>query len=165
MDGHSKVQELFLARPFVLGTRLILAFPVATIVVSLVLAAVACFLTYTRLGYQTSRLDLLNPKSSYNKLWIEYIKEFGDEDDAVIVVEGQGREQVVPVLEELSRALSREDRLFHAVLHEVDLGKIRSKGLHYLSPEELRGIEGFLDEVAPILAGDWSPLNLGNMAA
>ena len=128
------------------------------------LAAVACYLTATRLGYQTSRLDLLNPKSNYNRLWIEYIKEFGDEDDAVVVVEGASREQVVPVLEELSTALAREDRLFHAVLHEVDLGKIRSKGLHYLSPDELLGIDRFLTELGPILGGDWSPLNLGNMA-
>ena len=164
MEGPSKADQLFLARPFVLGTRLILAYPIATIAIALGLAAFACYLTATRLGYQTSRLDLLNPKSSYNRLWIEYIKEFGDEDDAVVVVEGAGREQVVPVLEELSKALAREDRLFHAVLHEVDLGKIRSKGLHYLSPDELTGIDRFLNELGPILAGDWSMLNLGNMA-
>jgi uncharacterized protein len=165
MEGPPRAEQLFLARPFVLVTRLILAYPVTTIALALALAVAACFLTATRLGYQTSRLDLLNPKSNYNRLWIEYIKEFGDEDDAVIVVEGPGREQVVPVLQELSTALAREDRLFHAVLHEVDLGKIRSKGLHYLSPEELKGIEQFLTELGPILAGDWSPLNLGNMAS
>ncbi|MBI3837834.1 MAG: MMPL family transporter [Planctomycetia bacterium] len=164
MEGQSSADQLFLARPFVFGTRLILAYPVATIAIALGLAAAACYLTGTLLGYQTSRLDLLNPKSNYNRLWIEYIKEFGDEDDAVVVVEGKGREQVVPVLEELSAALAREDRLFHAVLHEVDLGKIRSKGLHYLSPEELLGVDQFLTELSPILAGDWSPLNLGNMA-
>ncbi len=166
-DGRSREQggQLFLARPFVLGTRLIIAYPVFTIAVALALAGVACYLTATRLGYQTSRLDLLNPKSNYNRLWVEYIKEFGDEDDAVVVVEGAGREQVVPVLEELSAALAREDRLFHAVLHEVDLGKIRSKGLHYLSPDELAGIDGFLTELGPILSGDWSPLGVGNMAA
>ncbi|HEX3724997.1 MAG TPA: MMPL family transporter, partial [Pirellulales bacterium] len=156
--------QLFLARPFVLITRLILAFPVTTIALALGLAGVACYLTATRLGYQTSRMDLLNSKSSYNRLWNEYIKEFGDEDDAVIVVEGSGREQVVPVLEELSASLAREDRLFHAVLHEVDMGKIRSKGLHYLSPDELLGLDQFLTELGPILAGDWSPLNLSNMA-
>ena len=164
MDGPSSADQLFLARPFVLGTRLILAYPVATITVAIGLALAACYLTATQLGYQTSRLDLLNPKSNYNRLWLEYIKEFGDEDDAVVVVEGQGRDQVVPVLEDLSKALAREDRLFHAVLHEVDLGKIRSKGLHYLSPDELLGIDHFLTELGPILGGDWSPLSLGNMA-
>ncbi len=162
MEGP-QAEPLFLARPFVWGTRLILAFPVTTLAVSLGLAAVACYLTATRLGYQTSRMDLVDANSSYSKLWNEYIQEFGDEDDAVIVVEGAGREQVVPVLEELSKALAREDQLFHAVLHEVDLGKIRSKGLHYLSPEELNGLDQFLAELGPILAGDWSPLNLSNM--
>jgi hypothetical protein len=164
MEGPSKGDPLFLARPFVVGTRLIIAYPIATIAICLGLAAAACLLTATRLGYQTSRMDLLNPKSNYNRLWIEYIKEFGDEDDAVVVVEGAGRDQVVPVLEEISAALARDDRLFHAVLHEVDLAKIRSKGLHYLSPDELLGVDRFLNELGPILGGDWSPLNLGNMA-
>ena len=163
-EGPESGDALFLARPFVLGTRLVLAFPVTTLAIMLGLAAIACYLTATRLGYQTSRMDLLDPKSSYNRLWIEYIEEFGDEDDAVVVVEGAGREQVVPVLEELSRSLAREDRLFHAVLHEVDLGKIRSKGLHYLSPDELADIDEFLSELGPILAGDWSSLNVSAMA-
>ena len=164
-DGQTPADHSFLARPFVWGTRLILAYPVATIAVSIGFALVALALSWTRLGYRTSRLDLLNPKSDYNRLWLEYVKEFGEADDAVIVVEGSGRDQVVPVLEELSSALAREDRLFHAVLHEVDLSKIRAKGLHDLSPEELTAIDGFLAEAQPIVAGDWSRLNIGNMAS
>src|SRR5262249_28927048 len=99
----------------------------------------------------------------YNRLWIEYINEFGDDDDAVVVVEGESRDQVVPVLQEISQSLARQERLFHAVLHEVDLGKIRSKGLHYLSPDELLGVDRFLVQVGPILQGNWSLLNLGHM--
>jgi len=163
MEGRSSAEPLFLAQPFVWGTRLILAFPVATLAIAIGTAAFCCYLTATRLGYQTSRMDLVNSDSNYGKLWNEYIQEFGDEDDAVIVVEGAGRDQVVPVLEELSAALAREDRLFHAVLHEVDRAKIRSKGLHYCSPEELASLEQFLAELGPILGGDWSPLNLSNM--
>ena len=30
--------------------------------------------------------------------------------------------------------------------------------MHYLSPDELLGIDRFLTELGPILAGDWSPL-------
>jgi len=112
MDGPRQREQPFLARPFVLGTRLILAYPVATIALALVLAGVCCYLTATRLGYQTSRMDLLDPNSNYNRLWSEYIEEFGDEDDAVVVVEGPAREKVVPVLEELSAALAREDLVF-----------------------------------------------------
>ena len=163
MDGPVP-KESVLARPFLGMTRVILASPVAVIAVAVGLAILAIVYSFTHLGYRTSRLDLLNPKSDYNRLWVDYINEFGDEDDAVVVVEGAGRDQVVPVLEELSSALAREDRLFHAVLHEVDLGKVRSKGLHYLSPDELLGIDQFLNEVTPIIAGDWSRLSLGSMA-
>lgn len=163
MDGHS-ADESLLARPFVALTRAIIAFPWPTLAVGLAAAIVCLIYTAGNLGYRTSRLDLLNPKSDYNRLWIEYLEEFGEADDAVVVVEGAGREQVVPVLEELSKAISREERLFHAVLHEVDLGAIRSKGLHYLPPDELLGIDKFLNEVNPVLAGDWSRLNVGSVA-
>ena len=69
------------------------------------------------LGYRTSRHDLVNAESDYNQNWNEYINEFGEEDDAVIVVEGPGREQVVPVLEEISVALAREQNLVAARQH------------------------------------------------
>lgn len=164
-DGPTPADHSFLSRPFVAITRLIITYPWGTLALAVGLAALCIVYAGLQMGYRTSRLDLLNPKSDYNRLWIQYIEEFGDEDDAVVVVEGAGREQVVPVLEELSKALAREDRLFHAVLHEVDLRKIRSKGLHYLSPDELLGIEGFLNEATPIVNGDWSRLNLVNMTS
>ena len=144
-------------------TRAVVRFPVATVTLGVALACVSIYLSTTRLSFHTSRLDLLNPESDYNRLWIDYINEFGDDDDAVVVVEGASRDQVVPVLQEISQSLSRQERLFHAVLHEVDLAKIRSKGLHYLSPDELMRLDGFLAEVGPILDGNWSLLNLGHM--
>jgi len=144
-------------------TRLVLRFPVPTLALSVGLAVICIIYTIGHLGYKSSRLDLLNPKSDYNRLWIEYINEFGDEDDAVIVVEGAGREQVVPVLEELSASLRREKRLFHAILHEVDLTKIRAKGLHYLPADQLQTIDRFLDEAMPIAGGDWSRLQVGKL--
>ncbi len=160
-EGIPQADDSLFARPLRLATRLVLRFPVAVIVVGVLLALFSAVLASKHLGFHTSRLDLLNPDSGYNKLWIEYIKEFGDKDDAVIVVEGPSSEQVVPVLEELSEALAREGQLFHAILHEVDLSKIRSKGLHYLSVDELAEIDRGLDRVEPILQGDWSQLNLG----
>jgi len=166
MDRHpaSDTAPSRLARAMSLITRLVVRFPVATLALAVGLAAVSLALTATRLGFRTSRLDLLNPESAYNRLWLEYIKEFGDEDDAVVLVEGAHRDQVVTVLRELSAALVQQDHLFHAILHKVDLSKIRSKGLHYLPQEELLAIESFVREVEPILDGDWSRLNLVHMA-
>ena len=162
-EGMPQAEPSPLARPLGWLTRLVLRFPVATLALAVAAALVALALSGSRLGFRTSRLDLLNSESSYNRLWIDYIDEFGDEDDVVVVVEGANRELVVPVLEEISTSLGRQDRLFHAVLHEVDLSKIRSKGLHYLRPEELFGLEHFVTKVEPIIQGDWTRLNLGNM--
>jgi hypothetical protein len=153
-----------LAAPLNIATRVALAYPAATVALAIALTVMSLVITWGKLGYRTSRLDLLDPKSDYNRLWIDYINEFGDEDDAVVVVEGASREQVVPVLEEISTLLAREDQLFHAVLHGVDLGRIRSKGLHYLSQQELLGVEQFLGSVIPIVEGNWSRLNLVRMA-
>lgn len=157
-------ENTLLARVFRGATACILRYPVAVVALAVGLALAAILLTGSQLGYRTSRLDLLNPNSDFNRLWIEYIKEFGEDDDAVVVVEGLGRDEVVPVLKEISTLLARENRLFHAVLHEVDLAKVRAKGLHYLPPQELMAIEGFLQQATPVLNGDWSPLNIGAMA-
>jgi hypothetical protein len=158
-------QVAFYGRPLVWLTRLSLRYPVATIALATGLAIVSLVYTSANLGYRTNRLDLVNPNNDYNRLWRDYANEFGDEDDAVVVVEGANRDKVVPVLQEISTLLAREDQLFHAVLHGVNLEKIRGKGLHYLSSEELLGVERFLSEVSPIVDGNWSRLNLGHMTA
>src|SRR5664279_231996 len=111
-QGHNTI----LARIMRGITRLVVRFPVATLVIALALSAASMYVTVTRLTFHTSRLDLLNPESDYNRLWIEYINEFGDDDDAVIVVEGESRDRVVTVLQEVSRALSQQEHLFRAVL-------------------------------------------------
>ncbi len=144
-------------------TRVILRFPVTTLAVAVGLAAICVAYAVGHLGYKSSRLDLLNPKSDYNRLWIEYINEFGDEDDAVIVVDGPSGDQVVPVLAELSTALGQEKRLFHAILHEVNLSKIRAKGLHYVPKDQLQAINHFLDDALPITGGEWSRLQVGKL--
>ena len=145
-------------------TRIVLRFPVATLALAVGLAGICALYSITHLGYRSSRLALLNPKNDYNKLWIDYIHEFGDEDDAVIVVDGSGHDQVVPVLVELSAALSRDKRLFHAILDEVDLTKIRAKCLHLdvVPVGLLQTIEGFLNTEALPVVKDWSRLQVGN---
>jgi len=162
-EGMPPTEPSLLARPLGWLARCVLRRPVAVLALAVTVALVSVVLTGGRLRFRTSRLDLLDPECHHNRLWVDYINEFGAQDDVVIVVQGAGREKVVPVLEDLSSALLREDRFFHAVLHEVNLAKIRSKGLYYLSENELLGIEAFLDEAMPIVAGDWQRLNLSNM--
>jgi hypothetical protein len=137
----------------------------ATVVIGVLAAIASLYLSQTRLGFRTSRADLLSPKSEFNRLWVEYTKEFGATEDVIVVVEGASQEKVVPVIDELAADLFRETRLWNTVLHKIDLTKIRSKGLYYLKPEVLAGIEQFLDKFAPLIRGNWAQMNLGNMSA
>ena len=156
-------------RPGLLGqilvgwTRICLRYPWAVVMLAVLSAAASGLFTARNLGYKVSRVDLLNPKSDYNKLWIDYIREFGEDDDAVIVVEGESRDGVIAVLEEVSREVRREESLFRSVLHEVDLSRIRSKGLHYLSPADLKAIDRFIERMQPVLDGGWAQLKVGTM--
>jgi hypothetical protein len=149
--------------PLTLLTRLVVRFPLPTLIASLALALVAGSWTASRLGMRTSRLDLLNPESSYNKLWIDYIGEFGDRDDTVVVVEGDGPQQVVPALDQVAAVLRQHDRDFQAVLHRIDLTPLRDKGLYQLPLEDLRRLDLFIQGLDPVLQGDWSQLRVASL--
>ncbi len=164
-EGTPHENISLLGRLLVGVTWLALRFPMATVVVGVAAAVVSLYLTQTRLGFRTSRADLLSPKSDFNRLWVDYTKEFGATEDVIVVVEGESREKIIPVIDEIAADLSRETRLWNTVLYKIDLAKIRSKGLYYLKPEELAGIEQFLDKFAPVIGGNWTQMNLGNTAA
>ena len=160
-DDHANPS--LLAAALVGWTKLCLAAPTAVLVAALLSAVAAGVFTARSLGYKVSRVDLLDPRSDYNKLWIDYIQEFGQDDDAVVVVEGESRERVVRVLEELSREVARDGDLFRSVLHEVDLSRIRAKGLHYLSPADLAALDRFIERTQPIVEGGWAHLKVTSM--
>ena len=82
-EGKPLTEPALLARPLTWITRQVLRLPMAVLALAAVLTGVSLILTATRLGFRTSRLDLLNPQSGCNQLWIEYINEFGDADDVV----------------------------------------------------------------------------------
>jgi hopanoid biosynthesis associated RND transporter like protein HpnN len=153
----------FLGRVLVAWTRICLRFPFAVLALAILSATVSGMWTARHLGYKVSRVDLLDPESEYNKLWIDYIREFGEDDDAVVVVEGESRDGVIRALQELSAEVARQDTLFRSVLHEVDLSQIRSKGLHYLSPVDLAAIDRFIEQTQPILEGAWAQLKVATM--
>jgi len=160
-----RAESSLVAKPLEWITALVIRFPVATMVVSGLLAAGSLVLAQTRLQFQTSRSSLLSPKSDYNRRWLEYADEFGEQDDVVVVVSGENRQAILPVLDELAERLKREPKFFRSVFHRVDTAKFQAKGLYYLKPEKLAEIEGFLGSVRPVIEGQWSALNVGGQVA
>ena len=71
-----------LGRALVAWTRVCLRHPLTVVMLAILSAVAAGAWTARHLGYKVSRVDLLDPESEYNKLWIDYIREFGEDDDA-----------------------------------------------------------------------------------
>ena len=165
MSAERKPQEepSLLAAPLGYVTAWAVRRPAAVLAAAILLAVASIVITIGGLGFHTSRLDLINPQCAHNRLWVDYINEFGDQDDVVVLVQGTSRDQIVPVLEDLSARLLKNDRYFKAVLHEVDLSTVRSKGLYYLPEKELQTIGPFLREYGPIIDGDWQKLQMSHM--
>ena len=145
---HRSLLELSLQWTTVAVTR----FPVATLVVCLGLAAAATHHTRDNLTFKTSRADLIDPDTEYHQRWMNYIREFGDAtEDMVVVVEASDATTIQQTLDDLGKRLESETDLFQNVLYRVDLSHLREKALQYSSPEQLQMILHQLDELGPLL--------------
>jgi len=154
-----------LGRPLRWLTAAVLWMPRVTLGVALVVAVVSIVLAVYGLGFRTRRLDLLNPASDFNQLWLAYIREFGDRDDVILVVRGDDPAAVISALDELAVRLAREPGLFDHVLHAIDLSPLQAKGLHYLRVEQVEQVEQFVRVSEPIRRNDWSGLELLSILA
>ncbi|MDR2169628.1 MAG: MMPL family transporter [Planctomycetaceae bacterium] len=152
-----------LARPIAGITRVCCRNPVSVIALSVFIALFCIYWTYEYLGFKMSRLDLINPNSSFNRLWLDYIEEFGDNNEVTIVIEGQGNAEVIPVLESLADEIANYPQLFNGVLHGVNISSIRSKGLHYVPNRELEQINQFVTESQKITQNNWDQLSINKM--
>ena len=90
-EGKPQTEFSLLERPLKLLTLLVARFPVSVITVSALLVALSLTSAQLSLGFRTSRADLLNPKSEYNRRWNEFAEEFGEQDDVTVVVHGKTR--------------------------------------------------------------------------
>jgi uncharacterized protein len=143
--------------------RWVLRAPRVTLGCCILLAVLSGTYAWQVLELRTSRLDLLNPRSPFHQRWIAYLEEFGEDDDAVVVVEGRDSRKVAVVLEELGRRLEDAGDLFQSVMHRVDTASIESKGLYLLEPESLERVVRFTEEMLPAVREQWEPLTAGHL--
>jgi len=148
--SHTTETSMF-AKPLGSLTLLCCRFPGAVLVVSVLIAAFGLYWTYGNLGLKMSRLDLINPHSGFNKLWLDYIDEFGDNNEVIAVVEGKENSEVIAVLELLAKKIAEFPDLYQDVLQGVDLSGIHHKGLHYIPVEDLQTIQQFVAQTLTLL--------------
>jgi hopanoid biosynthesis associated RND transporter like protein HpnN len=140
--------------------RLVLAVSFALCVLSGVAAA-------TRLEYHTSRNDLISARKESQRRWQEYLAEFGDDDDIVVVVQGREHDRMKAALEEVAARLGERPELFDRIFYKVDLRHLRSRGLLLAPLEQVRTIhDDYLGDMQPLLdfaPFSWHALSLHSM--
>ncbi|GAA4427116.1 MMPL family transporter [Bremerella cremea] len=166
MPSHTETsdEQSLMSKPLAWGTRLVVRYPIVVLLVAFLVAGSCVFYATNHLGFKTSRLDLINKHSSFNRLWREYLDQFSADDDVVVIIEGPSREEIVPALEDLYTQLSAENQSFYAVLHERGLSKVREKGLHFLPEADLSKIDQQLHRMWPLMQGQWDSISVAQMA-
>ncbi len=134
-EGNPLAETSILARPLEIITRFTLRSPVGVLWVVCGLGLLCVLLTINGLGFKSSRLDLLNPQSTYNKRWLNYLAEFGDRDDAVVVVQSSDPKAVIATIDDLAQRIGKQPELFESLLYRQDLTSIRSKGLQLVAEQ------------------------------
>ncbi len=136
--------------------------------------ALSCILclwyTYANLTYENQRNDLHGKEKAYFQRWEQYVKEFGDDDDMVVVVQGKDRGQMIAAMEDLASQIEQKPDLFDRLFYKVDLRSLRNRALLFLPPEQIRLIQDNLSGMnllleVPVLGGidplfGWKSLNL-----
>lgn len=160
-EGTPHEASIF-ATPLAWVTARVLAAPRTTVLAGVALALIGIVCSALGLGFRTSRLDLLNRESEWNQRWLAYLREFGDQDDAVVVVDGANAAAVTAAVDDLAAELARDERHFSSIFHRLELGRIRAKGLHLAPVDKLQELEAFVSQAEPVLRGDWQQLAVAN---
>jgi len=138
-DGHDASRSSWMATGIESLTKAACRWPRATL--WLVFAStIGCSLfAWQNLSIKTNRADLISPDAPYQKRWNAYAKAFGDvTEDLVVVIEADDRRAIIKAVNDLGPRVEREDGFFKNVLYRIDLQPLASKGLQFLSTEELQ---------------------------
>ncbi len=102
--------------------------------------------------------------------WQQYVKEFGDDDDMVVVVRGKDRGQMIAALEDVAAQVRQSPNLYDRLFYKVDLRPLHNRALLFLSADQIRLIQDNLLDLkllleVPVLGGldplfGWKSLNL-----
>ena len=143
---HSVVRRLLLGL-----VSWVCRYPLFVLILSLGLAGFSVYAAATRLQYKTQRNDLMSPHKDYQQRWRDYLAEFGDDDDIVVVVKGDDRPRMEQALEKLAAEVKARPDLFDRLFYKVDLRSLRNRALLFLSTEEIAAIQQHLRDMGLLL--------------
>jgi hopanoid biosynthesis associated RND transporter like protein HpnN len=118
---------------------------------SVLAVALSAFAACTRLQYKTQRNDLISPRKESQQLWRQYLAEFGDDDDMVVVIRGKNPAHMKEALESLASRIRTKSELFDRLFYKVDLRSLHNRALMFLTTPEIEKICTDLRGMGPLL--------------
>lgn len=158
-------------------TRVAASRPGITLAATLISVILCVTGTVLFLKFKTERSDLIDPSAEFHQRWQSYTDSFGDSSDLVVIFEGLAPEATVsgdPVgspddiklaMDDLGSRMVADTEHFSQVLYRIEPGELRTKGLQYLSPQQLEETLNLLEEFRPVLEGQWDRLRLDALGA
>jgi hopanoid biosynthesis associated RND transporter like protein HpnN len=142
MDAEPESMEEagWFARGLAAAVAVICRWPWTVLGVTVLSCVVCGVYTWNSLTYLTHRNDLISNKKEYLKRWHQYVEEFGDDDDMVVVVKGGDRAVMEHALDELAAEIGKRPETFERLFYKVDLRPLHSRALLFLGTEQVRAI-------------------------
>jgi len=103
------------------------------------------------LKFDTDRNNLVGGNQRYHHNFLEYQKEFPQQDDLVVVVESENVEKNRQFVERLGAKLEAETNLFKDVFYKGDLAMMGSKALLFAPESDLTGLRDTLKSDLPFI--------------
>jgi hypothetical protein len=119
--------------------------------VSTILVGLSAFAAVNHLKYKTQRSDLISPRKESQQRWRQYLAEFGDDDDMVVVVRGNDRSRMEAAFESLADKIRTHPELFDRLFYKVDLRSLHNRALLFLPTAEIDKICKNLGGMEPLL--------------
>lgn len=162
MDSKPREETGFLARALAGAVGVIGRHPWLVLAAIALSCAVCGIYTWKNLTYLTHRNDLISSNKEYLKRWRQFVDEFGEDDDMVVVVQGDDRQQMEKVLDELAAEIDRRPESFERLFYKVDLTSLHRRALLFLPTEQIRLVQGHIQGMSlllePPVLGSLDPL-------
>src|SRR5437868_4743352 len=95
--------------------------------------------TVANLQFDTNRDNLVGAKKKYHQNFLQFKKEFPQQDDLVVAAESDDVEKNRQFIERLALKLESETNLFRDVFFQKDIAMMGKKALLFASEDELQG--------------------------
>jgi hopanoid biosynthesis associated RND transporter like protein HpnN len=112
----------------------------------------ACILITARwLQFDMDQNNLVSGSKKYHHNFLEFAREFPQQDDLAVVVQSENVEKNRQFVERLGARLELETNLFHNVFYKGDLGMMGPKALLFVPQQDLEGIRDTLRTDLPFI--------------